>query len=71
MIEILWFVFDIALVSLLLALGWATCATQDVKRAVTLFIALGLLLAIIWARLKALMKQSGEIAHSVRRIRRK
>jgi len=53
MIEILWFVFDIALVSLLLALGWATCATQDIKRAVTLFIALGLLLAIIWARLKA------------------
>ena len=53
MIELLWFVFDIALVLLLLALAWVTCATQDVKRAVTLFIALGLLMAIIWARLKA------------------
>ena len=53
MIELLWFVFDLSLVLLLLALAWATCATQDVKRAVTLFIAMGLLLAIIWARLKA------------------
>ena len=53
MIEILWLAFDISLVSLLLALAWATCFTRDVKRAVTLFIALGLLLAIIWARLKA------------------
>ena len=53
MIELLWFVFDITLVLLLLALAWATCSTQDMKRAVTLFIALGLLLAITWARLKA------------------
>jgi len=53
MIELLWFVFDIILVLLLLALAWSTCSTQDVMRAVTLFIAMGLLLAIIWARLKA------------------
>jgi len=53
MIELLWFVFDITLVLLLLALAWGTCSTQDVMRAVTLFIAMGLLLAIIWARLKA------------------
>ena len=53
MIELLWSVFDITLVLLLLALAWGTCSTQDVMRAVTLFIAMGLLLAIIWARLKA------------------
>ena len=53
MIEILWSIFDITLVLLLLALAWTTCSTQDVMRAVTLFIAMGLLLAIVWARLKA------------------
>ena len=53
MIELLWSIFDITLVLLLLALAWTTCSTQDVKRAVTLFIAMGLLLAIVWARLKA------------------
>ena len=53
MIELLWSVFDITLVLLLLALAWGTCSTQDVMRAVTLFIAMGLLLAIIWARLRA------------------
>ena len=53
MIETLWLVFDISLVLLLLVLAWTTCAAQDTKRAVTLFIAMGLLLAIIWARLKA------------------
>ena len=53
MIELLWSIFDITLVLLLLALAWSTCSTRDVMRAVTLFIAMGLLLAIIWARLKA------------------
>ncbi|MGB5226007.1 MAG: MnhB domain-containing protein [Arenicellales bacterium] len=53
MIELLWSIFDITLVLLLLALAWNTCSTRDVMRAVTLFIAMGLLLAIIWARLKA------------------
>ncbi len=53
MIELLWSIFDVSLVLLLLALAWATCSTQEVIRAVTLFIAMGLLLAIIWARLKA------------------
>jgi multisubunit Na+/H+ antiporter MnhB subunit len=53
MIELLWFIFDITLVLLLLALAWTTCSTQNVMRAVTLFIAMGLLLAIVWARLKA------------------
>ncbi len=45
MIEFLWSIFDISLVLLLLALAWATCSTQDMMRAVTLFIALGLLIA--------------------------
>lgn len=53
MIEILWLIFDIMLVLLLIALAWTTCSTSDVMRAVSLFIAMGLLLAIIWARLKA------------------
>ncbi len=53
MIDFLWSIFDITLVLLLLALAWTTCSAQDVKRAVTLFIAMGLLLAIVWARLKA------------------
>jgi multisubunit Na+/H+ antiporter MnhB subunit len=53
MIELLWSIFDITLVLILLALAWTTCSTQDVMRAVTLFIAMGLLLAIVWARLKA------------------
>ena len=53
MIELLWSIFDISLVLLLLALAWASCSTQNMMRAVTLFIAFGLLLAIVWARLKA------------------
>lgn len=53
MTEILWLVFDLTLLILLLALAWLTCATRDVMRAVTLFIAFGLLLAIVWARLNA------------------
>ncbi len=53
MIELLWSIFDVSLVLLLLALAWITCSTQNMMRAVTLFIALGLLLAIVWARLKA------------------
>jgi len=53
MIELLWSIFDVSLVLLVLALAWASCSTQDMMRAVTLFIALGLILAIIWARLKA------------------
>lgn len=53
MIEILWLMFDIMLVLLLIALAWTTCSNTDVMRAVTLFIAMGLLLAVIWARLKA------------------
>lgn len=45
--------FDILLLLILLALAWLACNTREIKRAVTLFVAFGLLLAVIWARLKA------------------
>ena len=53
MINVLWNVFDVLLVILLLVMAWFTCAVTNLKRAVTLFIAFGLLLAVSWARLKA------------------
>ena len=53
MIDFLWWIFDIAMVALLWILGWSSCAVQSARRAITLFIALGLLLALVWARLNA------------------
>ena len=44
---------DLLLAALLLGLAWAALSTHDLKRSVVLFIAFGLLLAIVWARLKA------------------
>jgi multisubunit Na+/H+ antiporter MnhB subunit len=49
----LWTAFDLVLALLLLGLGWAAVATADLKRGVILFIAFGLLLALVWARLQA------------------
>lgn len=49
----LWLSIDIVLALLLLGLGGAAVASADLKRAVVLFIAFGLLLAIVWARLNA------------------
>jgi multisubunit Na+/H+ antiporter MnhB subunit len=49
----LWILLDLLLAVLAVALGWAAVASADLKRAVVLFIAFGLLLAIIWARLNA------------------
>lgn len=45
--------FDILVLLILLGLAWLTCNTREIKRGVTLFVAFGLLLAVIWARLKA------------------
>ncbi|CAA6809681.1 MAG: FIG00856669: hypothetical protein [uncultured Thiotrichaceae bacterium] len=45
--------FDILILFILLGLAWLTCNTKEIKRGVTLFVAFGLLLAVIWARLKA------------------
>jgi multisubunit Na+/H+ antiporter MnhB subunit len=49
----LWILLDLVLATLVVAMGWAAVASADLRRAVTLFIAFGLLLAIIWARLNA------------------
>jgi multisubunit Na+/H+ antiporter MnhB subunit len=44
---------DLILAALLLGLAWSALFSQDLKRGVVLFIAFGLLLAIVWARLHA------------------
>ncbi|MET0066916.1 MAG: hydrogen gas-evolving membrane-bound hydrogenase subunit E [Candidatus Thiodiazotropha sp.] len=44
---------DLLLVTMLIGLGWATVSSTDLKRAVALFIAFGLLLSVAWARLRA------------------
>ncbi len=48
-----WLVLDATLVSALLALAWGALASKDPRRAVALFIGFGLLLALIWIRLRA------------------
>jgi len=53
MLAYLWNLLDLVLASLVVALGWAAVASTDLRRGVVLFIAFGLLLAIIWARLNA------------------
>ena len=49
----LWHLLDVLLGVLALALGWAAVSSRDLKRSVVFFIAFGLLLAIVWARLGA------------------
>lgn len=49
----LWQVLDLLLAGLTLGLGWATVSSPNLRRSVVLFIAFGLLLSIVWARLKA------------------
>ncbi len=53
MIDLLWLTVDGIMVMLLLLLAWITCASTDIKRGITLFTAFGLLLALVWARLRA------------------
>ena len=53
MIDLMWLLVDGLLVTMLLVLAWITCASTDIKRGITLFTAFGLLLALIWARLRA------------------
>lgn len=53
MAENLWILLDLSLAVLVVALGWAAVTSADLRRAVVLFIAFGLLLAIVWARLNA------------------
>ena len=49
----LWHLIDLLLALLLVGLAWAAMAGTDLKRGVILFIAFGLLLSLIWARLRA------------------
>ncbi len=48
-----WSILDIVLITAVLALGWASLTTRNLHRAVVLFIAFGLLVALIWVRLRA------------------
>ncbi len=50
---IIWTFTDIMLIGTLLALAWASLTSRDAHRAVVLFIGFGLLLALIWVRLRA------------------
>ncbi len=49
----LWLSLDLVLAALSLGLAWAAVTSDDLKRTVVFFIAFGLLLAIVWARLAA------------------
>lgn len=46
-------VFDLLLSATLIALALAALTSREPRRAVVLFIAFGLLLALVWARLRA------------------
>ncbi len=49
----LWHLLDALLAILLLGLAWAALSGTDLRRSVVLFMAFGLLLSLIWARLRA------------------
>ena len=53
MSDLLWILFDLALAALTVGIAWAAVETRELRRGVLLFIGLGLLLAVIWARLRA------------------
>jgi multisubunit Na+/H+ antiporter MnhB subunit len=48
-----WALVDGLLVALLLALAWASLESRDLRRGVILFITFGLVLALVWGRLRA------------------
>jgi uncharacterized MnhB-related membrane protein len=52
MTAILW-IFDVLLVLTLFWLAWMSLAAADLFKAIVLFIAFGLLMALAWARLQA------------------
>ncbi len=45
--------FDILLILTLLWLGWRLLSTEDIFKAVVLFISFGLLMALAWVRMRA------------------
>ncbi len=53
MSAMLWQIIDVVLAALLIGLAWSAVASPDPRRGVVLFIALGMLLALVWARLSA------------------
>jgi len=46
-------VFDIVLISTLLWLAWKMLRSEDIFKAVVLFISFGLLMALAWVRMRA------------------
>jgi len=50
---LIWNLFDVLLLTALLALGWSALSTSNLRKGIALFIAFGLMLSLIWARLKA------------------
>ncbi|MEJ2309926.1 MAG: DUF4040 domain-containing protein [Gammaproteobacteria bacterium] len=48
-----WHLLDLLLALLLPGLAWSAISTRDLRRGVVLFIAFGLLLSLVWARLRA------------------
>jgi uncharacterized MnhB-related membrane protein len=50
---VVWWAFDSALVLLLVGLSWRMLRCQDLFTAVMLFIAFGLVMALVWVRLNA------------------
>jgi len=53
---------DLLLCGLLLWVGWQVLATPDLHQAVILFIAFGLVLALVWVRLEAVDAALAEAA---------
>ena len=50
---LIWNLFDVFLLTALLALVWSALSTSNLRKGIALFIAFGLVLSLIWARLKA------------------
>lgn len=53
MTEHIWNLFDVLLAAVVLALAWMALSSTDRRRGVIFFIGFGLVLALVWARLKA------------------
>ncbi len=49
----IFWVFDILLILTLLWLAWSLLATEDIFKAVVLFMSFGMLMALAWVRLRA------------------
>ena len=52
-LNLLLWLFDFTLVSGLLCLAWLALSSEDLLRAIVLFIAFGLMMVLVWVRLGA------------------